>query len=123
MPPAGKPRPVAWPAGRGAYSALGHRGHQLTEVGNGLRRPDDDDWQESDHDLRPAAAGEAMAISIPRTETAVIRHFQDCAAAIDIRESKRTGDIALTLNDAAELDKATRSESVVLNRISSCTGS
>jgi DNA-directed RNA polymerase subunit RPC12/RpoP len=28
-----------------------------------------------------------------------------CGTAIDIRESRRTGDIGLTLNDAAELDK------------------
>jgi hypothetical protein len=48
-----------------------------------------DDRQEPDHDLGPkgdgtyviefrTAAGEALAISIPRGETAVIRHFQEC---------------------------------------------
>jgi hypothetical protein len=51
---AGKSRPVDWIRRVGAlYSALVHRGRQLTEVGNGLRRPDEDEGQELDHDLRP----------------------------------------------------------------------
>ena len=47
-----------------------------------------DDGQEPDHDLWPksdgtyvlefrTSAGESLAISIPRTEAAVIRHFQE----------------------------------------------
>jgi hypothetical protein len=45
-----------------------------------------DDRHEQDHDLRPEgrrnlcrriSAGDVLAISIPRTETAVIRHFQE----------------------------------------------
>jgi hypothetical protein len=49
---------------------------------------DDHHRQEPDHDLRAeeygtyivefrTAAGEALAISIPRTEASVIRHFQE----------------------------------------------
>jgi hypothetical protein len=42
-----------------------------------------DDQQEPDHDLRTyvvkfrTAAGEALAISIPSSETAVLKHFQE----------------------------------------------
>jgi hypothetical protein len=53
-----------------------------------LKQRSADDRQEPDHDLRPkghgiyvvefrTAEGDVLAISIPRTETCVIRHFQE----------------------------------------------
>jgi hypothetical protein len=69
-----------------AGPAYRYAGGRLTEEDWGKERCDDGGWQESRHDLPKSdssyivefrtAAGESLAISVPRGKTAVLKHFE-----------------------------------------------